>query len=216
MLKGSKRSACSRLPATATTIEGRSMSSGSRPSNCRLGWNIICRCGPALMWCHPPPSSGMVCCIRCGCGCSDIIHVSSHQMCMSDTSCVRMHRGFVPSRPYYSRLAPAMQPSCASVDIDITRTISSRSLGSHDFPPEPKAHRETAPTLCRKRSASRREPGLNSFYLARHAGRPGWHVVKSEGHRDTRVEAHQANDVGDADMAERFDRAVVEPLRDPA
>jgi hypothetical protein len=32
-----KRSACSRLPATATTIEGRSMPSASRPSNCRLG-----------------------------------------------------------------------------------------------------------------------------------------------------------------------------------
>jgi hypothetical protein len=79
-----KRSACSRLPATATTIEGRSMSSGSRSNNCRLGWNITCRCGPALMWCHAPPSSGMVCCVRggCGCGCSDILHVSSHQMCV--------------------------------------------------------------------------------------------------------------------------------------
>jgi hypothetical protein len=51
-------------------------------------------------------------------------------MCMSDMSYVRMHRGFVPSRAYHSRLAPAMQPSCASVDIDITRAISTRSLRS--------------------------------------------------------------------------------------
>jgi hypothetical protein len=75
--EGSKRSACSRLPVTATTIEGRSIPSGSRPSNCRLGWNIICRCGPALTRCHPASFSGMVCCIRCGCGCSDIFQGSS-------------------------------------------------------------------------------------------------------------------------------------------
>ena len=45
-------------------------SSGCRPS--RLGLNITCRCGPASTRCHPTPSSGIVCCIRCGCGCSDI------------------------------------------------------------------------------------------------------------------------------------------------
>jgi hypothetical protein len=58
----------------------------------------------------------------------DIVRVSSRQMCMSDTSCVRctepetshgskasmtITRGFVPSRPYYSLLSPATQPGCA-------------------------------------------------------------------------------------------------------
>jgi hypothetical protein len=37
---------------------------------------MTCRCGPASTWCYPPPSSGMVCCIRCGCGSSDMIRVS--------------------------------------------------------------------------------------------------------------------------------------------
>src|SRR5215472_14216080 len=41
-------------------------------------------------------------------------------------------------------------------------------------------------------------------------------IVKSESHRDAGVEAHQADDVGDPGMAERFDGAVVQPLRDPA
>src|SRR5437016_2335439 len=72
------------------------MPSASRPSNCRLGWNITCRCGPALTWCHPSPSSGMVCCIGRGCGCSDFIRVSSSP-------------GLVPVQPYHSELAPAIQ-----------------------------------------------------------------------------------------------------------
>jgi hypothetical protein len=46
-----RRDIVSGLPATATTIEGRSISSGCLPSNCRLGLNIICRRGPALTRC---------------------------------------------------------------------------------------------------------------------------------------------------------------------
>src|SRR5689334_22785076 len=64
MLKGSKRSACSRFPATATTIEGRLTSSSSRPANRRSGWNNISRCGPASILCQPLLSSGIDCCIR--------------------------------------------------------------------------------------------------------------------------------------------------------
>ena len=45
---------------------------------------------------------------------------------------------------------------------------------------------------------------------------PRPHVVESQGHRDAGVEAHQADDVGDTGMPERFNRAVVKPLRDPA
>src|SRR5207302_1179142 len=63
ILKGSKRNACSRLPDTATTIEGLSIWS-SRPASRRLGWNNISRRGPASIWCQPLLSSGIACCIR--------------------------------------------------------------------------------------------------------------------------------------------------------
>jgi len=42
-----------------------------------------------------------------------------------------------------------------------------------------------------------------------HAGRACRHVVEGESHRDTGVKTHEGDDVGDADMAEGFDRAIV-------
>src|SRR6516225_7289428 len=56
---------------------------------------------------------------------------------------------------------------------------------------------------------------LRASHSARHARRPGWHVVKGQGHRDAGVIAHQGDYVGDADMAECLDRTVIEPLWDP-
>src|SRR6516225_1554727 len=41
-------------------------------------------------------------------------------------------------------------------------------------------------------------------------------VVKRQCHRDHRVIAHQTDDIGDPDMAERFERTVVKPFCDPA
>src|SRR5713101_3878130 len=52
--------------------------------------------------------------------------------------------------------------------------------------------------------------------LALHALGAGRHIVEGERHRDAGVEAYQGDDVGDADMAQRLDRAVIEPLRYPA
>ena len=46
-------------------------------------------------------------------------------------------------------------------------------------------------------------------------GAPGRDVVR-QGHRDAGVIAHQGDDVGDADMPQCLDRAVVKPLRRPA
>src|SRR5882724_7947712 len=63
------------------------------------------------------------------------------------------------------------------------------------------------PALRETPGGSRRSAGQ-----ALGAGRD---VVEGEGHRDAGVKAHQADHVGDADMAECGDRAVVEPLRDP-
>src|SRR6266851_6480397 len=63
--------------------------------------------------------------------------------------------------------------------------------------------------------ALREAPG-GSRRSAGHALGAGRDVVEGQGHRYARVKAHQADDVGDADMAERLDRAVVEPFRDPA
>src|SRR5947207_7199592 len=77
MLNGSKRNACSRLPVTATTIEGRSISSGSRRASRRSGWNSTSRCGPASISCQPFLSSGIVCCMR---GCS-ITHLPFNLAC---------------------------------------------------------------------------------------------------------------------------------------
>src|SRR5271167_4525785 len=62
--------------------------------------------------------------------------------------------------------------------------------------------------------ALREAPGA-SARSAGHALGAGGDVVERESHRDHRVIAHQADDIGDADMAERLDRAVVEPFCDP-
>src|SRR5579864_1552766 len=51
---------------------------------------------------------------------------------------------------------------------------------------------------------------------ARHPRRAGGHVVEGERHRYAGVMPHQRDDVGDADVPERLDRAVVEALRYPA
>ena len=51
---------------------------------------------------------------------------------------------------------------------------------------------------------------------ARHARRAVGNVVEGQGHRDAGVVAHQGDDIGDADVAERLDRAVVEAARHPA
>src|SRR5271166_6189159 len=51
---------------------------------------------------------------------------------------------------------------------------------------------------------------------ARHAWSLGGHIVEGEGHRYAGVVAQQGDHIGDADMAEGLDRAVVEPLRNPA
>jgi len=48
------------------------------------------------------------------------------------------------------------------------------------------------------------------------ADRSGGHVVKGQGHRDAGVEAHQANDVGDALVAECGNRTVEKALWHPA
>src|SRR5271165_5029143 len=59
---------------------------------------------------------------------------------------------------------------------------------------------------------------VESSFLPALRGMPGGgrDVVKRQCHRDHRVVAHQADDVGDPDMAERLDRAVVEPFCHPA
>src|SRR6516162_2723273 len=53
---------------------------------------------------------------------------------------------------------------------------------------------------------------LRASHSARHARRPGWHVVKGQGHRDAGVIAHQGDYVGDADMAQCLDRTVIKAL----
>src|SRR5438067_12925824 len=72
------------------------------------------------------------------------------------------------------------------------------------------------PTRCglvRRRSTWRI---LLLYTSALHAFGIGRHVVKGEGHRHAGVVTHQTNNVGDADVAERLDGAIVEALRDPA
>src|ERR1700704_1041768 len=49
-----------------------------------------------------------------------------------------------------------------------------------------------------------------------HASRAGRHIVEGERHRDAGVKADQGDHVGDTDMSEGFDRAVIEALRHPA
>ena len=48
-----------------------------------------------------------------------------------------------------------------------------------------------------------------------HARRADRDVVKRQGHRDAAVVTHQGDHVGDADMVEGLDGAVVEATRDP-
>ena len=63
--------------------------------------------------------------------------------------------------------------------------------------------------------ALREAPG-DGRSSASHALGAGADVVERQRHRGQRVIAHQEYDVGDPDMAERLDRAVVEPFCDPA
>ena|SRR6516162_146047 len=63
--------------------------------------------------------------------------------------------------------------------------------------------------------ALREAPGTG-WSSASHALGAGGDVVKRQCHRDHRVVAHQADDVGDPHMAERLDRAVVKPFCHPA
>src|SRR6516165_4243332 len=67
-----------------------------------------------------------------------------------------------------------------------------------------------------QQTGRRRKAHAGCGGLAHDAGRPGRHVVKGQGHRDAGVVAHQGDHIGDADMTERLDRAVVEPFCDPA
>jgi hypothetical protein len=62
-------------------------------------------------------------------------------------------------------------------------------------------------------SGRRRETGRSSASGALGVGED---VKKRERYRDHRVIAHQADVVGDPDMAERLDCAVVEPCCHPA
>src|SRR5579883_2703053 len=50
---------------------------------------------------------------------------------------------------------------------------------------------------------------------ARHSRCAVRHVVEGERHRDAAVVAHQGDDVGDADMAQRLDRALIQAARHP-
>src|SRR5260370_39548081 len=51
---------------------------------------------------------------------------------------------------------------------------------------------------------------------ARHARRAVRDIIEGERHRDAGVMPHQRDDIGDTDVPERLDGAVVEPARHPA
>ena len=87
------------------------------------------------------------------------------------------------------------------------RTNASRSAGSGAF--------DSDITASESKAGNGEWSGTIISRTARRPGSPAQHVVKGERHRHAGVMAHQGDDVGDADMAERFDRAVVKPLRDP-
>ena len=77
---------------------------------------------------------------------------------------------------------------------------------------QPRVRRSRPPFRWRSNTSPNARASVRISYSARHARRPGRHVVKDKGHRDAGVVAHQGDHVGDADMAECLDCAVVETL----
>src|SRR5580704_16412034 len=130
---------------------------------------MTCRCGPASTWCHPPPSSGMVCGNRCGCGCSGIIRVSSHQKCMpghivhgqrartSPTPVPAWHQRFVPGQGITIGFHPPCGQAMRKPKLGVGTRVTGRSRRPRQL------HRSAA--ACRVGSARSARAGMRRCWL---------------------------------------------------
>src|SRR5579885_484002 len=94
----------------------------------------------------------------------------------------------------------------------LVQTWTCASTISMAFSPHSGAASRAAPSDTPRQS----DGDANGAASAGHALGARRHVVESKRHRDAGVKAHQADDVGDALVAERLDRPVVQSLRHPA